>query len=640
MDEQELVKLYQEGRRDFSGADLLGADLSEAYLDGADLCGARLIAADLSGAHLSGANLSEARLNGADLHGADLSEACLRGANLWEANLWGANLVGTDLEGTILTKANLGGTDLSGANLSRAYLTGADLEGALLVEANLDGVDLRGANLREANLGGVDLSGIDLSEAHLTEADLGGAKVTQEQPNLAASPVGGGGTRSTPSGLPAEIGIILSTRPWQARDAPFGFDTQKLEEVASYLASEDSRGLNLAALPLWHYLRKVYDDRGIKDRICQAILTHHPDHFGLIATLVPDLSHEMLSTVVDHFLNNPDLWDTMGRPVWVIECIASWAPQVLHPHLSVLREIDEYLFEDALGGAPDKWVEQLVRDCLDALSPLDRLRHLGRVRALSIREALWRLVGPQGQDRPDSPSPFDSLRRLGRIRTPSAREALRHLISLVGPKNQKWIARYNGLLLDERGARRLVFPKARRGIVAQAGHSPHRVGISLDSFYCQRCGTPALLLLDLDVAALDLGRGIRGASHIPVITCECCDPVQARVLNDRIELLGDRWQVTAKEPVTTDEQSLHLAPHRNQWGMNYSVPHAMHQVGGFPAWVQNPEYPTCAGCGKPMTFVVQVDTSDDMGHCFWGEGLCYGFWCDDCSIAATLYQQT
>lgn len=104
-----------------------------------------------------------------------------------------------------------------------------------------------------------------------------------------------------------------------------------------------------------------------------------------------------------------------------------------------------------------------------------------------------------------------------------------------------------------------------------------------------------------------------------MITCECCDLVQTRVLNDRIELLGDHWQVTAKEPVTSNEQSLHLVPHRNQWGMDYPVPQAMHQAGGFPAWVQNPEYPTCAGCGKLMSFIVQVDSSDDMGHCFWGE---------------------
>lgn len=418
----------------------------------------------------------------------------------------------------------------------------------------------------------------------------------------------------TPSELPERIKTILTTEPWQATDEPFGFDRQGFEEVANFLVSENSWGADLATLPLWHYLRKVYDDQGIKDRICQAILTNHPDHFRLIVTLVPDLSDEMLTTVVDHFLNNPALWNR--RLIWVIECIASWAPQVLHPHLSalrdVLREIGGYEEEDdenefegleaALGGAPDSWVERYERT--------------------------------------------GNLHYLGRIRTPSAREALLRLISRVdtNSRSRKWIVEwlpvYNGLFLDEHGARLLVFPRAYRGVIARAGFSLHRVGISLKSFRCQRCGAPALLLLDLDVAALDLGRELRGAKHIPLITCECSDLVQARVLNDRIELLGDHWQVTAQEPTTTDEQSLHLAPHRNQRGIDYSVPHAMHQVGGFPAWIQDPEYPTCAGCGKIMTFVAQVDSSDDMGHCFWGEGLCYGFWCSDCAIAATLYQQT
>jgi len=153
-------------------------------------------------------------------------------------------------------------------------------------------------------------------------------------------------------------------------------------------------------------------------------------------------------------------------------------------------------------------------------------------------------------------------------------------------------------------------------------------------------GNPARLLLDLDIAALDLGHEIRESSHIPMIICECPDPVQVRVLSDCMELLGDQWQVAADEPVTTNEQSLDLVPHRNQWGIDYPVLHAMHQVGGFPAWVQDPEYPTCASCGKIMSFVAQIDSSDRMGHCFWGDGMCYVFWCDDCAVSATLYQQT
>jgi hypothetical protein len=90
-----------------------------------------------SGANLIGANLSEA----------DLSKANLREADLSKANLIGANLSGANLIGANLSKADLIGADLSGANLS-----GADLSGANLIVANLRGANLIVANLREANL--------------------------------------------------------------------------------------------------------------------------------------------------------------------------------------------------------------------------------------------------------------------------------------------------------------------------------------------------------------------------------------------------------------------------------------------------------------------------------------------------------
>ena len=414
-----------------------------------------------------------------------------------------------------------------------------------------------------------------------------------------------------PPEFPERIRTILTAEPWLASNEPFGFDRQGLEEVASYLSSPDSQDADLGTLPLWHYLTNIYDEQGIKDQICQAILTNHPGHFRLIATLIPDLSDDMLNTVVEHFLNHPDLWT--NRFLYVIENIADWGTRVLHPHLvalhDVLREVnryynDEYEFGDveaALGGAPDEWVERYERS--------RNIRYLGRIRTPSAREALLRLLG-----RPDAV-----------------------------PRDQQWLIDwvpvYNGMLLDEQGASLLVFPKAYRGIIAGAGYSPHQVGISINTFHCQRCHTSALLLLDLNVISLDLGHEIRGATHIPMLTCECSDTVQARVVDDRIELLGDRWQVRAAGPDRTHEQSLHLIPHRNQWGVDNVGPHANHQVGGFPAWEQSPEYPACPGCGKTMLFVAQIDSGDNMGHCFWGDGMCYVFWCNDCATATTLYQQ-
>ena len=63
MNRDELLKLYIDGKRDFSNAYLRGADLR-----GANLSNANLRCADLRGANLSNANLRDANLRGANLN--------------------------------------------------------------------------------------------------------------------------------------------------------------------------------------------------------------------------------------------------------------------------------------------------------------------------------------------------------------------------------------------------------------------------------------------------------------------------------------------------------------------------------------------------------------------------------------------
>lgn len=91
--EDEFIRLYQEGKRDFAKADLQGVNLQGVRLEHI-----RLIMADLREADLRGADLRGAKLRGADLRGADLREADLRGANLQDANLTGAKLAGAKLD--------------------------------------------------------------------------------------------------------------------------------------------------------------------------------------------------------------------------------------------------------------------------------------------------------------------------------------------------------------------------------------------------------------------------------------------------------------------------------------------------------------------------------------------------------------
>ncbi len=202
--QEEILKIYQIGERDFSESNwkeinLESQNLSEINLSNSDLSLSNLQRINLSNAYLSEVNLKNAILVEANLISAvltkgilseaDISKAILCRANLNKANfikakLIQADLTKTDLTESDLTNANLSGADLTESNLANANLSGTDLTGANLTNANLSGADLTGANLTNANLSGTDLTGVDLttttidganlSKSNLSRADLRG----------------------------------------------------------------------------------------------------------------------------------------------------------------------------------------------------------------------------------------------------------------------------------------------------------------------------------------------------------------------------------------------------------------------------------------------------------------------------------
>ena len=92
MTADELLQRYAEGRRDFRGVLLPGADLRAAELPDVDFRGA-----DLTGANLERANLC----------GADLSQACLGRAQLTAAQFRRARLAWADLRDAVAHQADL-----------------------------------------------------------------------------------------------------------------------------------------------------------------------------------------------------------------------------------------------------------------------------------------------------------------------------------------------------------------------------------------------------------------------------------------------------------------------------------------------------------------------------------------------------
>jgi hypothetical protein len=106
-----LLRLYNAGQRDFSGADLRKVNLRNTNLPGINLRGAILLGANLSGADLANSNLSEANLGG------DIGDGRDRASRL-RAKLKDANLSGADLSGAQVADEQLAmAKSLQGATL-------------------------------------------------------------------------------------------------------------------------------------------------------------------------------------------------------------------------------------------------------------------------------------------------------------------------------------------------------------------------------------------------------------------------------------------------------------------------------------------------------------------------------------------
>jgi hypothetical protein len=97
-----ILSDIRSGKKNFSRADLAGAEIFDA---------------DLEGAELVGADLSRSDLTHCNLRGADLTKAKLVDSRLWNADLTGANLAEADLSGADLSNACLYNTKLWHANI-------------------------------------------------------------------------------------------------------------------------------------------------------------------------------------------------------------------------------------------------------------------------------------------------------------------------------------------------------------------------------------------------------------------------------------------------------------------------------------------------------------------------------------------
>ena len=166
---------------------------------------------------------------------------------------------------------------------------------------------------------------------------------------------------------------------------------------------------------------------------------------------------------------------------------------------------------------------------------------------------------------------------------------------------------------------------------------------------CRWCGRRMTTMIDLNLASPALSYLRLGGRRLRIATCDVCT-CYGTVFTD-IDLDGaSSWHEGNRKPGflpdgTADwprmrPGSLGFGDEPRPWleAADWLVPGVrFSQVGGYPTWVQDAEYPHCPRCDWAMPFVAQISNGD------WDEyakGIYHMFVCRDCGVAATSYQQS
>ncbi|MDP9963932.1 uncharacterized protein YjbI with pentapeptide repeats [Variovorax paradoxus] len=150
----------QPGERNFSGLNLIGADLSGM---------------DLRGANFSGATLTDANLDGALLDDCDFSRAVLVRANMARASsirgrFESANLAGALLDETVLSHAQFRDANCQRIHFRKCKLDGATLERVDFQQSVFTLCDMRGCEWQQMSLLRLTLEDIAFDEATLSQS--------------------------------------------------------------------------------------------------------------------------------------------------------------------------------------------------------------------------------------------------------------------------------------------------------------------------------------------------------------------------------------------------------------------------------------------------------------------------------------
>jgi hypothetical protein len=158
---------------------------------------------------------------------------------------------------------------------------------------------------------------------------------------------------------------------------------------------------------------------------------------------------------------------------------------------------------------------------------------------------------------------------------------------------------------------------------------------------CTLCMQPLrrLLLLDPPVGTL----GIASRDRIDIAYCDTCTGAETSFHHHADDgaptLISAPYAVFPfqGEPRPAVRVGLtNLGPRwaRQEWGSSNGRQN-LNRLGGEPAWIQQPDYPSCPSCDTLMMHIGQLEWD----HLDNGEGMSYIFWCDTCAVSALTYQQ-
>jgi len=169
---------------------------------------------------------------------------------------------------------------------------------------------------------------------------------------------------------------------------------------------------------------------------------------------------------------------------------------------------------------------------------------------------------------------------------------------------------------------------------------------------CLWCGGKLTTLLNLKVGHPSLHSLSLTGERLKIETCVICSCYS--VVFMEVDSNGEsKWSTYNQKPDympvfnIEDYDNQHLSASKlfrlaSQSRNSYHAAHwtlesSISQVGGYPTWIQDAEYPICPCCSKHMIFISQLDWGEVVEY---GEGIYYTFICSDCRITATSFQQS